>query len=714
MRQRNSWPHVLDGLTRNLFIGLVLSILVGGTPAMGQAVCLPLPRLLTMMPMGGQLGTTFDVSVTGEHIDAATALRFSDSGISAVPKNREDGTHEPNVFTVTVADTVRPGVYEAAAIAPTGVSASRFFCVGDLPEIMENSQPGIVQITPDTVANGVVASQAIDRYQVELEAGQRLFVECAAAGIDSRMQPVVAISDADGRDLAVDRRGGVLDFSPSTAGTYSIRVHDLCYRGGPAFFYRLVVRNAGVASEPPRHSAMRGVSAFSWPPNGVGPQAAHSEQEVAGGGVERIELPCDVGGRFYPAGDVDCFEFEATAGDTWWIEVGSERLGAPTKPAAMIVRLPEGQKTASSDQFIDVMQLKEIQAPIKPSSNFYSYDGPPYNAGSPDLLGKFVVEQTGTYRISLRDRFGGTRDEPRSDWRMIIRRAAPDFAVVGWALHMELRNGDRNDLSKPFALRRGATVAIEVATVRRDGFDGPIDLSVEGLPTGIHGQGIQIPAGKSKGLVFLTAESSAVVPPTSLTIVAEATIGGEGVQRLCQIASVAWPVKNHAQEIPIPRLLSDPCVSVSAIEQAPLVIQTGLHDPSAGYAILPAKTNEQVKVPLRFTRNSEFSGGSIRLKAFGNHMQNFPVLEVPLTTDETEATIDLKALNVPPGRHTIAFYGTAIVKYLTPHEKKAGGEDAKKVKTVDTAEIIVSQPFTLIVTPSVEQAQAATNDKGKS
>ncbi len=56
-------------------------------------------------------------------------------------------------------------------------------------------------------------------------------------------------------------------------------------------------------------------------------------------------------------------------------------------------------------------------------------------------------------------------------YRLVIRKAQPDFALVAWALHMELRNGDRNALSKPLALRAGATMALEVVVVRRDGFD---------------------------------------------------------------------------------------------------------------------------------------------------------------------------------------------------------------------------------------------------
>lgn len=690
----------------------LLAILLIGFPGVtaAQSVCLPLPRLLTTMPMGGMAGTTFDVTTTGDHVTGATALRFSHPGLSAVPKKTDDGKDVPGTFVVTIAADVPAGAYEAALEAPTGLSASRVFCVGTHPEVVRPGDDAALAMPVGSIANGVARAQKLDTFTLSARGGRRLLIECAAPGIDSRMQPVVILADHDGRDLVVERRGGVLDFTPPADGTYLVKVHDLCFRGGREFFYRLVVQEADFGTDPPRHPVMPGVASCSWPPAGLAAVAARRETESGADGVEHVDLPCDIGGRFFPAADVDTFEFAATAGDIWWIEVASQRLGAPTAPAAAVVQVAAGE---GGERLVDVLQLAEIAAPIKPSSNFYSYDGPPYNAGSPDLLGKLEIKETGTYRIALRDRFGGTRDEPRSDWRLVIRRAEPDFALAGWGLHMELRNGDRADLSKPLALRRGATVAVEVAAVRRDGFDGAIDLAVTGLPTGVTGHGLRIPPGKSRGLVLITAAADAAAAPTPLRIVGRATVDGREIERGCRMASVAWPVKDHSQEIPLPRLVADPYVSVSAAEDAPLTITTGTVDPAAGCAVIEAAAGSTVKVPLGLVRRSEFSGGLIRLKAFGEGFESFPVLEVPLTADSAEAVLDLKALKIPPGRHTLAFYGTAIVKYAPPAVPAADGTKAE-TKPVDTAEIVISQPVSLIVTPPVQQAAATTTEKERS
>ncbi len=120
------------------------------------------------------------------------------------------------------------------------------------------------------------------------------------------------------------------------------------------------------------------------------------------------------------------------------------------------------------------------------------------------MLGKIEIKQDGVHRLQLTDLFGGTRKDPRNIYRMIIRKAAPDFALVAWALHMNLRNGDRNALSKPIALRQGATMPLEVVAVRRDGFDGEIELAMEGLPDGVTAGGLKIPAGKSRSIMLIT------------------------------------------------------------------------------------------------------------------------------------------------------------------------------------------------------------------
>ncbi|HEX5499319.1 MAG TPA: hypothetical protein VFX03_08835, partial [Thermomicrobiales bacterium] len=318
------------------------------------------------------------------------------------------------------------------------------------------------------------------------------------------------------------------------------------------------------------HPSTHTVSSFSWPPQGLPESAATGESEPNNdrARVQKISLPCDIAGSFFPAADVDLFEFEAKKGDVWWVEVASERFGLPTDPAIVVQHVAG---SGDAEKLTDVAELADIPSPVKVSSNGYAYDGPPYNAGSPDILGKLTIQQDGAHRLQLADLFGGTRSDPRNVYRLVIRKAAPDFALVAWALHMELRNGDRNALSKPMALRGGSTMALEVVAVRRDGFDGEIELAMEALPEGVTAQGLKIPAGQSRGIMLVTAKQDAPRSRQSVALIGRAQIGGAAVTRPVRLASMAWPVRDAWQEIPSPRLLADVPVSVSG-EAAPLTI----------------------------------------------------------------------------------------------------------------------------------------------
>lgn len=634
-----------------------------------QSVGLPAPRLLTTVPMGGKVGTTFDVTITGEHLDDATDLIFSDSRI--VAKRKQDAAGQPieNRYVVSIASDCPVGLYEARVQTRLGISSSRIFSVGTLTEVLQgapNRSLATAQELPiNSVCNGSVADRSIDYYKFQARKGQRVVVDCATRGIDSKLNATVILADSAGRDLLVERRGGVLDFTAPSDGTYVIKIHELTYKGGAAFYYRLGLWEQPAGTPIVRQASTKPVNSFSWPPTGLPAQAPQSEVEPNNDGAhaQRIRLPCDISGRFFPAADVDYFEFEAKKGEEWWIEVASERLGLPTDPAILIQRVMKGPN-GMPETVTDVLELSDIPSPVKVSSNGYAYDGPPYNAGTADILGKLTIPEDGLYRLQLTDLFGGTRSEPGHVYRLVIRRPVPDFALVAWALHMELRNGDRNALSKPLALRGGATMALEVVAVRRDGFDGPIELAMNGLPAGVTASGLTIPAGQSRGMMLITAAANAPRGYTNATFVGRGTIAGQPVERPCHLASMAWPIPDSWGEIPSPRLLVDVPVSVSGLELAPLIL-------TAKTPTIEAKAGEKVTIPLIARKNSEFSGDKIQMKMIGAGFERAPMFALPLKADETSVVLDLKALKVPPGDYRVACLGGGVVKYRHQPERVA-------------------------------------------
>lgn len=636
----------------------ILAVALAST-SLAQSVCLPLPRLLTTMPMGGQAGTEVEVIVSGEHIDGSGDLHFSHPGLTAVKKLNEQGEPEPNKYVVQIADDCPPGIYEARLMTRLGISSARAFSVDRLAEVVSVSPNTTLEtampLAVDSICNAVLPAKAVAHYSFEAVQGQRYVVHCASRGIDSKLDAVLVIADDAGRDLVVERRGGTLDFTAEREGKHVLKVHELTFKGGPEYFYRLSLRALPAEAAIPRFASTKTVSAFSWPPEGLPDEAASVEQEPNNSGTQaqRITLPCDLAGSFYPAADVDVYEFTATKGEVWWIEVASERLGLPTHAAVLVQHVGDGPE----QPLTDVAEFTEIAAPIRPSSNAYTYDGPPYDGGSLDVLGKLEIQHDGLHRLQITDLFGGTRSDARHVYRLVIRKAAPDFALAAWGLHMELRNGDRNALSKPIALRGGTTMALEVVALRRDGFDGDIELVMEGLPDGVTAQGLKIPAGKSRGIMLITADQDAPPALAHASFYGRATIGETELVRPCQMAAMAWPVPDAWSEIPRPRLVSGVPISVTQSELAPITIAP------AEQKVWEATAGEKLTIPLLHRPRSEFSGATVRLRAFGAGFEAVPGFDASLTAPRSEVVLDLAALKTPPGDYLIAFYGAAVAKY---------------------------------------------------
>lgn len=663
------------GLSILPLAAVVLMVCSSASLVLAQGVGLPAPRLLTTMPMGGQVGTTLEVTISGENLDDADQLIFSHPGISATRKLDMAAQPVANQYVVRIAADCPKGLYEARVMTRLGVSSARAFSVADLKEVVQvkgnTALSGAMELPLNSICNAVMTSRAVDHYAFSARQGQRIIVDGATRGIDSKLDAVLIIADAAGRDLLVERRGGALDFKVPADGRYVIKVHDLTFNGGPAYFYRLGIWELAPDAALVRLPSTKPVNSFSWPPQGLGEVASTSEAEPNNESTkaQKIALPCDIGGSFFPAADVDVFEFEAKKGEVWWVEVGSERFGLPTDPAILVQRVV---KEGAAEKLTDVAEFSDIPSPVKVSSNGYAYDGPPYNAGSSDILGKLEIKEDGLYRLQLSDLFGGTRTDPRNIYRLVIRQAVPDFALVSWALHMELRNGDRNAVSKPIALRGGATVAWEVVAIRRDGFDGDIELSMEGLPQGVTAQGLKIPAGQSRGLILLTAREDAPRGVANATFLGRATIQGAAVTRPCRVASMAFPIPDSWGEIPRPRLVADVPVSVSGAERMPLSIAAATKEP------IQVVAGEKATIPLVHTRRSEYSGPTLNLHAMGALCEKAPPFDVSLTADSSQAVVDTGALKLPPGDHLIAYYGGVVTKYRNKMDALAAAEGMQK------------------------------------
>src|SRR5690606_29486521 len=116
----------------------------------------------SLVPPGGKQGTSVEVTITGSDLDEASKLHFSHPGITAVQKTTPPGPFDPapppveNQFIVTIAADVPVGLYEARAIGRFGISSSRVFSVGNLPEAAEQEPNNTPEQANEAAVNSIV------------------------------------------------------------------------------------------------------------------------------------------------------------------------------------------------------------------------------------------------------------------------------------------------------------------------------------------------------------------------------------------------------------------------------------------------------------------------------------------------------------------------------------------------------------------------------
>ncbi len=230
------------------FVAMIAAV-VGSVLSQSAFAQLPQTRLSSIFPPGAQKGTTVEVTVGGgTDLDELDQMVFSHPGIVATPKMDANGVMVANVFAVTIAADVPPGLYDCRVRGLFGVSNPRLFRIDTLPEIAEVEPNNVrAQATPVTLGS-IVNARAnggtdVDFYSVKVTTGQTLVLRSECARLDSPMQPWIQLFAANGRRLAESRRvfgqEANLVFTATQDEELIVRVQDTVYGGGDQFVYRL-------------------------------------------------------------------------------------------------------------------------------------------------------------------------------------------------------------------------------------------------------------------------------------------------------------------------------------------------------------------------------------------------------------------------------------------------------------------------------------------
>lgn len=373
--------------------------------------------------------------------------------------------------------------------------------------------------------------------------------------------------------------------------------------------------------------------------------------------AQKISLPCELVGQFYPHGDRDLVRFEAKRGDVYWIEVFSQRLGLPTDPYVLIQRVTRNDQP--EEKFSDVKELYDSEASI---------GGPEFNTGSRDPAWRFEVKDDGVYQVEVRDLFNPIKDNPGLIYRLSLRKESPDFRLVALVQGPPPANKDKKEYPvwTPF-LRRGESIAIKVLALRQDNFDGDIELMVEGLPPGLHQSNTKIDAGKTSALLVVTAKEDAAEWRGQVKVVGKAKIGEAEVRHAARGGSIIWPVPDANNEAVQSRLVREFSLAVSGRETVPLILDLGPNK------VWETSVAGKVEIPVQVTRSGEFKG-NIKLKPAGlAALDNAKEIEINTSTNKGVVQLDLAQTKLSPGYYTFHLQGQTQGKYrrLTEGEAKS-------------------------------------------
>ncbi len=395
--------------------------------------------------------------------------------------------------------------------------------------------------------------------------------------------------------------------------------------------------------------------------------------------AQEVTPPCEIAGRFEKIGDRDWYSLTAKKGDSYNIEILSDRLGAPTLLDLVIRDAAKKTLYESPTDDLDTFSTKFFTRTVDPA---------PY---------KFTAPADGKFFIKVDSQLADTVAGPRQFYRVRITPDQPDFRLVVTA--------NANERPDACTLRQGGGQSYTVFAWRRDGFAGDINLAVEGLPPGVTCPPQTIGGGVREAQLVLSASADAAAFTGEIHVKGTAVIGGKPVTREARAGGVVWPSPQPNQQMPLAGRLERSIVLAVRADKAPWVVT-----PAIDKAVLmqgePNKPPTTATITVKQTRLWPDLKQPIAVQALaaelpGRQNQQGSQLTinkdqpVNMNPDKAEATLTVDVgANVPPGVYNVVLR-TSAANVPFVRDPKA----TPKPPPVNVILVEPSAPLTVTVLP---------------
>ena len=498
---------------------------------------------------------------------------------------------ESVVIEITIDPDAKPGSRELRIATRAGLTNPMVFQVGTLPEVRElepnNKQAyqkpfniaGLPKEKPfelPVVLNGQIMPGDIDRFRFTAEKGQKLVIETHARSlipylsdaVPGWFQATLALYDNEGNEVAFvdDYRFNpdpVMFYEIPKSGEYELEIRDSIYRGREDFVYRVAISQHPFITQvfplggKAYSSTEVSIEGWNLPatqvpldtrPSGndiqhmicdrgklvsspityaVGdlPESMETESNNTLKNAQPVTLPIIVNGRINAPGDMDVFRFTGRSGEKVVAEVYGRRLNSPVDSLLRLTNA-KGVTLEWNDDY-----MKKDGHLHKDTVGLSTHHADSYVTA--------VLPENGTYYVHLSD--SQNQGGSAHGYRLRIAEPQGDFAL-------------RITPSSLFA-SAGETIPMQVYVLRKDGFDGEIEMKLKNAPDGFKLKGGRIPAGCDQIRMTITTPHIAGAKPVSLELQGTAIVSGQIVTRKAMPAEDMMQAFLYRHLVPSQQLL---------------------------------------------------------------------------------------------------------------------------------------------------------------
>ncbi len=568
------------------------------------------PMLMSVHPVAARVGETSEHTIKSRYsMYGASQVLVTGEGVTGeiVPHEAEggDAQKKPNLQALkvrfTVAPDALPGVRDFRIATPQGASTVGQLVIARDPVVSEqkdNDTPEKAQTVsvPATICGTIEKGEDVDYYRFHAAAGASLSFHVRAMRLQNRIHdlqqhvdPILTLRNEAGVTLAASDNfyygDPFIAHAFEQEGDYLLEIRDVRYQGNQYWEYSIEVSDQPYLSHvyplavaPGSTSELETVGFHLPEPSRVtlnlpddvplGPQTRQlplgeglsnpvplvvselplvGESQMENDTAEQAELvtaPCGINGRIESEGDIDCFAFEAKKGDKLSFEVVARRRQSNLDSHLRILD-SQGKQLALND---DLRLGKRSHAD--------------------SWIENWTAPADGRYVVEIRDLH--LRGGAPFVYYLEITESKPYFELY--------TDTDKTQLTP------GTGGIIFVRAERKNGFDGEIQLEIEGLPPGVSASCGRILAGKGQdGCIVLQAENDAEFAVNNVVIRGTAQLATEegSEQTLTAEATVYqetyqpgggrghWPVVMHTVSVAAPSDVVDVRLSTYEITLKP-------------------------------------------------------------------------------------------------------------------------------------------------